>query len=224
VCSQAIAAGSTDPRVRFWRAFALTQEGFLFVPVHPLLLGLLLCFALLCLLCRRMALRCGAVRCGALRCVDMEKLGNHGDAIRELEPLQERADIALAVCAALITVYKGVSTKGISRLLCQAYTMLCYPMLASPQTAAHHSPSIPSCFLHLLSCRQGLVEQAQGKVEKSVQSGCSRACIAMRWFMSLLTQFVMWWWCRVTTIPCCSRLVILLTRTNVNKQSNVLRR
>jgi hypothetical protein len=36
---------------------------------------------------------------------------NFAEAIRELEPLQEKPDIALAVCAALMTVHKGASQK-----------------------------------------------------------------------------------------------------------------
>jgi hypothetical protein len=38
--------------------------------------------------------------------------GNFAEAIRELDPLQDKPDIALAVCAALMTVHKGASMKG----------------------------------------------------------------------------------------------------------------
>lgn len=89
VCSDALQRQGDDSVPRFWRGFALSMEG---------------CAVLKQIQCTEQ-LFCFIV-------------GSYMEAIRELDPLQSKPDLSLAVTAALINTHKMCQVKGMGKKCC----------------------------------------------------------------------------------------------------------
>jgi hypothetical protein len=136
LCKDVMKKRGQEPILVFWKAFAMSQEGaFVFVGLQPA------------------ECDCISPNCCASG-INLAWPGNVADAMREMEPLQGKKDVSLAVASCLVQLHKLSKYKG------------------SP---IHRSQTLKKRVImshaYLVLCRWGGHSKAQGRCSKLQQNG-----------------------------------------------------